>query len=193
MQAREHLQLTDTQTHTAQSSRGSGRSGLEEEEGFRQGASSSSQAGYLQRPVLHRPGETSPGLRQCLGGAWGPGRWTWTYPPRSRQRTKTHLQRQAGIVLRVWAWPEFRAKRRQGREWERGIEGEKLGPYVNYSSLLKKTKKRYLCIWKILIWKSLKGCKHSLLRGTPCISARGSSHIKPTSLQITREAQFEGW
>lgn len=34
-----------------------------------QGASSFSQAGYLQRLVLRQPGETSPGLRQCLGGA----------------------------------------------------------------------------------------------------------------------------
>lgn len=60
------------------------------------GASSFSQAGYLQTLVLHQPGETSPGLRLCLGGAWGLGRWTWTCPPRSHQRTKTHLQRHSG-------------------------------------------------------------------------------------------------
>lgn len=70
------------------------------------GASSFSQIGYLQRPVLHQPGETSPGLRQCLGGAWAPGHWIWTCPPGNHQKTKTHLQRQAGTLINVEAQPE---------------------------------------------------------------------------------------
>lgn len=108
-----------TRTHAKQSG-GGGGGGRK----VTQGASSFSQAGYLQRLVLHQPGETSPGLRQCLGGAWGLGRWTWTCPPRSRQRTKTHLQRQAGTPISVW--PEFRAKlwvahqfASDNRSWER--------------------------------------------------------------------------
>ena len=63
------LALADTQAHTHTHTLSS-----QKEEGERgkvtQGASSSfSQAGYLQRLVLRQPGETSPGPRQCLGGA----------------------------------------------------------------------------------------------------------------------------
>lgn len=130
-----NLHIKHTRTHTCAKQPG-GEDGGWGGGAVAQGASSFSQAGYLQRLVLRQPGETSPGLRQCLGGAWGLGRWTWTCPPRSRQRTKTHLQRQAGTPISVW--PGFRANlsrssvclRQEGLgEW-RGLEGGEVGVFV---------------------------------------------------------------